>query len=217
MMTPRKLEDLPFAAGLRPLAGPLADDGDYDLCHVSGDAFHDVRAAGARFIECAFSGVTLDGVTLRRSRLTDVWMREVRMMAADLAETGWLDAWLSGCALAGVQAFGSSLRRVTFRGCKLDSVNFRDATLTDVLFEDCVLRSADFGGARLTRVRFPGCELERADFTKVACTDVDLRGAALGITAGYDSLRGTVIDSVQLVGLAPLLARHLGITVEDGA
>ena len=32
---------------------------------------------------------------------------------------------------------------------------------------------------------------------------------------GYESLRGTTIDSGQLVALAPLLARHLGIAVTD--
>ncbi len=44
---------------------------------------------------------------------------------------------------------------------------------------------------------------------------MDLRGAGLGIRAGYDALRGTTIDSLQLVALAPLLADHLGITVAD--
>jgi len=84
-----------------------------------------------------------------------------------------------------------------------------------------VLRDADFGGAKLTRVRFPGCTLSDADFTKVTCTDVDLRGAALGgdgtagIRAGYDSLRGARIDTLQLMTLAPLLAHHLGIAVEE--
>jgi len=213
---PRRLEDPSFTAALQPLPGPLGEDESYDRYHITGEAFSGVMAAGSRFAECAFSSVTFDGGELRRSRLSEVIFRKVRVVAADLAETDWLDAWFGGCVLAGVQAYGSSLRRVTFRDCKLDSVNFRDATLTDVQFEDCVLRSADFGGATLTRVRFPGCQLEGADLTKVTCTDVDLRGAALGITGGYESLRGTVIDSVQLVSLAPLLARHLGIAVEDG-
>jgi hypothetical protein len=50
---------------------------------------------------------------------------------------------------------------------------------------------------------------------------VDLRGARLGsesaagIKAGFDSMRGVRIDSLQLVTLAPLLAHHLGITVAD--
>jgi uncharacterized protein YjbI with pentapeptide repeats len=107
------------------------------------------------------------------------------------------------------------MRRVTFRDCKLDSVNFRSGTLTDVTFENCLLLDAEFGGATLRRVTFVGCTLTRADFAKVSCTDVDLRGAALGITAGYESLRGATIDSSQLIALAPLLARHLGITVTD--
>jgi uncharacterized protein YjbI with pentapeptide repeats len=94
-------------------------------------------------------------------------------------------------------------------------VNFRDCTLMDVLFEDCVLRDPDFGSAKLTRVRVPGSQLIGADFTKVTFKDVDLRGAELGITAGFESLRGTTIDHVQLVSLGPLLARHLGIKVEE--
>ena len=41
------------------------------------------------------------------------------------------------------------------------------------------------------------------------------RRPAAGIRAGYDSLRGVRIDTLQLVTLAPLLAHHLGIAVED--
>ncbi len=118
-------------------------------------------------------------------------------------------------ALAGAQIYSAAMRRVTFRDCKLDSVNFRSAMLTDVRFEDCLLRDADFGSATLQRVSFSGSTLERAVFAKATCTKVDLRGATLGISAGFESLRGVTIDSVQLVGLAPLLAAHLGITVAD--
>jgi uncharacterized protein YjbI with pentapeptide repeats len=143
-----------------------------------------------------------------------VTLRDTRFVATDLAETGWQDTTLAGCALAGVQAFSAALRRVTFRDGKLDSVNFRGAALTDVAFEDCVLRDVDFGSATLLRVSFAGCTLTGADFTKVSCTDVDLRGASLGITAGFEALRGVTIDNVQLVALAPYLARHLGIIVD---
>ena len=94
-------------------------------------------------------------------------------------------------------------------------MNFRAGAFTDVTFEDCVLRDVDFGGARLVRVSFAGCTLAGADFTNVSCTDVDLRGASLGISAGYESLRGVTIDRVQLVTLAPFLARQLGLVVTD--
>jgi uncharacterized protein YjbI with pentapeptide repeats len=219
--SPRNLADVPFANELTVVDDDLELEGYYDRVRFDGSGFTDVDAGGSRFIESALTGVTFDGGRLRRARLSDVWLGETRLVGCDVAESSWTDVWFSGCVLAGVQAFSCVMRRVTFHGCKLDSVNFRECSMTDVLFEDCVLRDADFGGAKLTRVRFPGCQLSGADFTKVTCTDVDLRGATLGdpgtagIRAGYDSLRGTRIDMVQLMTLAPLLAHHLGITVED--
>ena len=225
MKSPRNLADLPFAHDLRPFDGELELDGDYDRVRFDGATFSDALAGGTRCTESAFTGVTFDGGRLRRTRLSAVWFAETRLVACDMAESSWTDVWFSGCVLAGVPTFAGILRRVTFRGCKLDSVNFRECSFTDVLFEDCVLRDVDFGGAKLTRVRFPGCQLSGADFTKVTCVDVDLRGATLGgpgpgggaagIRAGYDSLRGARIDTLQLMTLAPLLAHHLGITVED--
>jgi uncharacterized protein YjbI with pentapeptide repeats len=223
MKSPRSLADLPFAVGLHPFEGELELEGDYDRVRIDGSAFADVTAGGTRFAESGLTGVTFDGGRMRRARLSQVWFGETRLVAFDLAESSLTDVWFSGCVLAGVQAFSLSARRVTFRDCKLDSVNFRECSLREVLFEDCVLRDVDFGGAKLTRVRFPGCTLSGADFTKVTCADVDLRGARLGagtpgdtgIRAGFDSLRGARIDTLQLVTLAPLLAHHLGITVED--
>jgi uncharacterized protein YjbI with pentapeptide repeats len=202
-------------AELTAFEGDLEPDEDYEGLRFADATFNEAAAGGCHFLDCSFAGVSLAGGWLRKSRFTDATLLQVRFVATDLAETGWQDTVLTGCALAGVQAFSAALRRVRFRDGKLDSVNFRESVLIDVTFEDCVLRDVDFGGATLQRVSFPGCTLTGADFTKVTCTDVDLRGAQLGITAGYESLRGATIDSVQLVGLAPYLARHLGITVED--
>jgi uncharacterized protein YjbI with pentapeptide repeats len=237
MKEPRGLADLPFAGDLRPFQGDLETDGHYELAHLSGSpvagtaagawtgTWTGTAAGGSRFTECAFTGVTFDGGQLRRCRLSDVWFGESRFVAFDMAESSFVDAWFSGCVLAGVQAFSAGLRRVVFRDCKLDSVNFRESSLTEVTFADCVLREVDFGGARLKKVRFPGCQLTGADFTKVRCTDVDLRGATLGgtaaggtaagIRAGYESLAGVRIDTLQLMALAPYLAHHLGIAVDD--
>ena len=195
--------------------GDLERGEDYEGLRFAEATFDETVAGGCHFLDCSFASALFSGGRLRKSRFTGVTLREVRFVATDLAETGWQDTTLDGCALAGVQAFSSALRRVRFRDGKLDSVNFRGAVFTDVSFEDCVLREVDFGGATLLRVSFAGCTLTGADFTKAACTEVDLRGAMLGITAGWESLRGVTIDSVQLVMLAPYLARHLGITVAD--
>ena len=231
MKSPKTVDDLQFASELRTLAdqtradggsGDLDIDGDYDRVLFSGCTFADTDAGGARFTECAFTGGTgFDGGRLRRARLSDVWFGETRLVAVDIAESSLTDVWFSGCVFAGVQAFSCVGRRVLLRGCKLDSVNFRDCKLTDVVFEDCVLRDVDFGSAKLVRVRFPGCQFVNVDFAKATCSSVDLRGARLGsesvpgIKAGYDSLSGVRIDSVQLMTIAPLLAHHLGIRVED--
>ncbi len=206
---------------MSPMTGSIEVDGNYDRLLISDvsagkGTLADTVGSGGRFVECAITGLTFDGGTLRKSGMSDVWLGETRFVAVDLAESSLVDTWLSGCVLAGVQAFSTLLRRVSFRNCKLDSVNFRDASFTDVTFEDCVLRDTDFAGARLTRVRFPGCTLTGVTFTKATCSSVDLRDASLGITAGYDSLRGTTIDSMQLMALAPFLAHHLGINVTDG-
>ncbi|HZB28579.1 MAG TPA: pentapeptide repeat-containing protein [Streptosporangiaceae bacterium] len=214
-MTFEELGDLPYADALRAYDGPWKPAETYDAIHVDGGTVTAIEAARARFLECAFTRVTVDGGTLRRARLSDVWLREARLVAVDLAESEWLDATLLDCVLAGTEAYGSDLRRVVFRGGKLDAVNFRDAALTDVRFENCVLRGVDLSAATLERVSFPGCRLSEVDLTGVALKKVDLRGAELDLVGGHESLRGAVITTVQLLDLAPALARSLGITVRD--
>lgn len=226
MKSPTTVDDLQFASELRALPDDddrgLEIDGDYDRVLFSGCSFADADASGARFTECAFAGGTgFDGGRLRRARLTDVWFGETRLVALDVAESALTDIWFNGCVFAGVQAFSCVGRRVLFRGCKLDSVNFRDCKLNDVTFEDCVLRDVDFGSAKLSKIRFAGSQFADVDFTKATCSSVDLRGVRFGtsdtpgIKAGYDSLSGTRIDSAQLMILAPLLASHLGIRVDN--
>ena len=214
-MVHQELADLPYADALRAYGGPWAPDETYDGIHVDGDTVTDLAAANARFLECAFTQATFDGGTLRRARLHEVWLREVRFVATDLAESEWMDATFLGGVLAGAQAHTAQLRRVVFQDGKLDSVNFRSAALTDVRFQDCVLRGVDFSGAELTRVSFPGCRLSDVDLTNVTLAKVDLRGAELDITGDSGSLRGAIISTAQLLDLAPFLAQSLGITVKD--
>src|ERR1700691_1945850 len=224
MKSPIKLDDLPFAAAMSDFeSDSLEIDGDYDRVRFDGVAFDAPSASGARFTESDFVGGSLVEGRLRKARVTDVWFEQTRLVAVDVAGAVYTDAWFNGCVFAGVQAFTCVLRRVVFRGCKLDSVNFREAALTDVTFDDCVLRDVDFGGAKLKRVKFSGSTVSGLDLTKANCSNVDLRGARLGerdsdaagIKAGFESLSGVRIDTLQLMTLAPFLADHLGITVAD--
>jgi uncharacterized protein YjbI with pentapeptide repeats len=207
--------DLPFAATLTPHAGGLAPHADYDGVHFGQLSFDEPQAASSQFIECAFTGVTIQGGRLAKARLRDVLLRDVRLIATGLGESHWTDVAVAETVAAGAEVYGAELRRVTFRRCKLDSVNFRAASLTEVTFAGCELRDVDFAGATLARTAFPDSRLVRTDFTGVTMRGTDLRGAELGIIIGPDSLRGAIVSTGQLVYLAPVLAETMGITVSD--
>jgi uncharacterized protein YjbI with pentapeptide repeats len=212
---PRELADLPYAAALTAHEGGLEPGYDYDTVHFDKDGFEDADASGARFLECAFTGVSFAGGRLRRSRFIEAWLKDPRITLTDLAETQWVDTTFAGGVVAGVQAFGARLNRVVFTGCKLDSVNFREAQLTEVTFTDCLVRDVDFSGAKLTRTVFAGCKLSGADFSRASLDRVDLRGSELGLIVGPEPLRGAIISSGQLGVIAPMLADALGIVVDD--
>ncbi|WP_433609062.1 pentapeptide repeat-containing protein [Dactylosporangium sp. CA-139114] len=217
MAVAQSLGELPYAAYLRPHPDgePLAPDGDYTEIHFDGAAFDGGEATSAKFIESAFTGTTLTTVGLERARFSDVWLSRNRWVGVRVAGGEWLDVAVLDSALAGVQAYSSRLRRVTFRGCKIDTLNLRGATLTDVVFEDCELDELDCAGAGLTNVTFPGSSLRNARFSQVTCKKVDFRGAReLDVADGADALRGATVDERQLMQLAPALAQALGILVK---
>jgi uncharacterized protein YjbI with pentapeptide repeats len=183
-------------------------------------AFTDLQLAGeaaadVRWFGCTFSTCTLTDCSLPKARFRDVAFAQLRAVGVDLAESSWLDVAVGDSLLAGVQLFDAELRRVTLRDCKLDAVNFRGASLTEVRFERCVLREVDFTGATLRGASFSQCQLLAADFSRATLDQVDLRGSELAIERGYEALAGAIVDSAQVVALAPALARHLGIEIRD--
>ncbi|MGN2639152.1 pentapeptide repeat-containing protein [Nocardia takedensis] len=213
---PADLDALPYARFLRPLSEEPESEGDYDCVHIDGVRWADPRVEHARFTESAFTDVTMTGGSLRHTRFADVWVRDTRWIGTDLADGSWQDAELIAAALSGVDAGGAVLRRVRFEGCKLDSVNLRRAKLREVSFIDCVLRDTDFGGATLSTVSFPGTRLEGLLVDNARLSAVDLReAAAIDIASGIPALRGARITPLQLMDLAPALAREAGILVGD--
>lgn len=111
---PDQLTDLPYADLLRPHTGRLRSDERYDTTHFDGGEHTDESAAGAAFLECAFTGVALSGVKLRQARFNEVWVQAGRWVACDLSDTEWQDSAFVGGVLAGVAGYGSALRRVVF-------------------------------------------------------------------------------------------------------
>ena len=214
MPVPR-LELLPYAKYLEPLAGPPAPQTDHDCVRVEDTELADADGSEARFMESAFARVTFTRGRFPRARFSEVWQHTVRWVSTDLAASRWTDAdWIS-CVLAGVALHGAELRDVTFHSCKLNSVNLRAARLHRVLFVGCLLRDVDLGEAALEDVTFSGCTLEGVRLRGATLSSVDLRGSELGLEDGFESLRGATITADQLAALAPEFARVLGVQVVD--
>ncbi|WP_425427028.1 pentapeptide repeat-containing protein [Streptomyces sulphureus] len=195
--------------------GELGPEGDHD-----GVAFEDLdlsgqSAIGTMFLDCGLHRCRLDDAALGRARFLDSLLDSVSGVGTDLAGAQLRDVELRDARLGGTKLQGAAFDRVLIRGGKLEFLNLRQAELTDVAFEGCVLVEPDFSGARLRRVSFDGCTLRRSDLTGAELQDVDLRGAVeLDIASGSDRLSGTVISSVQLTELAPVLAAQLGLRVQ---
>jgi uncharacterized protein YjbI with pentapeptide repeats len=138
----------------------------------------------------------------------------------DLAGAEWpmkhlIRDTFADCRMTGLEAPALIAEHVHFKACRLDLANFRHATLRSVVFEDCVLDEADFGGADIAHCRFAGCSLRGTYFENARLEDVDLRGSQLEPEGDVHALKGAIIDRVQLVELAPYLARDVGLKVEE--
>jgi uncharacterized protein YjbI with pentapeptide repeats len=180
------------------------------------DGLAGLDATGGRIGHSRLAGTALTGSRLRSLSLIDATLTGV-----DAANADWTGARLrrvvfERCRMTGFAAAELDAEDVEFRGCKLDLASFRAARLRQVSFLDCVLDEADLAGAQLIDARFAGSQIARAELGGVRLTRVDLRGARLEEPRGdVTALRGAIIDPVQLVGLAGVLAAGLGIVVAD--
>ena len=173
-----------------------------------------VRASGGRVAHGALEGVDLAGSRLRSLTLIDVVVREGDFANADLTGARLRRVVFDRVRMTGITLAEMEAEDVLLRGCRLDLASFRAAEIARVAFEDCALDEADFYGAGLRLVRFAGCRLGRVELEQSRLSSVDLRTSDLEDPRG--ELRGAIIDSVQLAGLAPLLAAKLGIKVDNG-
>ena len=169
-----------------------------------------------------FERVHLEDIDFGESKLRAVKFIDVIAERIDAANGDWAGAQLrctrfSDARLTGLNFAEARIEEVSFKGCKLDYANFRHSAMKQVSFEDCVLTGADFQGASLDATLFSDCQLVEADFSKAKLSLVDLRGSKLAFVGSVLGLRGAIIDPLQLMELAPILAQELGITVEDVA
>jgi uncharacterized protein YjbI with pentapeptide repeats len=199
---------------LTPWSGELASQFDIEDALVTGD-YAEVRAAGGRVRHSRLERVVLTGARLRSLSLVDVELNGCEASGADLAGARLRRVVFAGGRLAGTQFVDAELDDVVFRGCKLTLATFHSSRLREVVFVGCELDEAFLGRGTMQAVRFEDCRLVRADFSGANLKRVDLRGSELDPAGDVGGLRGAMIDTTQLAGLAGHLARAAGIRVDD--
>jgi uncharacterized protein YjbI with pentapeptide repeats len=201
---------------LTPLASvDLQRDGALEGVLLEDAELAGIEAASVRLSEVGLRRVDLSGTRLRGVRLLDVLAA-----AVNAANGSWQYAQMGrvtfeSSTLVGLDLGNGQLDQITFAECKLDLVNLRMSSLKDVAFLSCSLRGTDFYAAKLTSVRFVDCELHETDFSGASLERVDLRTSKLVDIRGTGALHGAIVDTGQLIDLAPSLAGEIGIRVED--
>jgi uncharacterized protein YjbI with pentapeptide repeats len=207
----------------RPRIPTQLEDGSYTL--LAEGALEGMKLDAIDATKCNIPALDLDGVMIEKtiflqSQLLRISARDVVAKQSDFSSTVMTDgainrAEFSHCRMTGVDFNKSSLHDVIFRGCKLDMANLRFADLRRVQFIDCTLVETDFLGATLYEVTFESCVIEKTIFNRVQCKQVDFRTSQLIELSGWGSLKGVIIDNVQLMEVAPYLANELGLRVQN--
>lgn len=203
-------------AGLVADAGRrLTAHGDYDAVHFPGTDFSGQAADDASFFGCRLERCGMDGVSLRRARLSECWLEELHATSVDAADSTWRDTLVSVRRIGALLLAGASLSSVRVLGGRLDLVDLSGSKLRGLAFDGCAIGELDLGAAEGRGLSLEGCDVELLDVTGARLSAVDLTGAAIGAVKGVDGLRGAVITPAQLVDIAPLMAAHLGLKVRE--
>jgi uncharacterized protein YjbI with pentapeptide repeats len=191
---------------------------------VTGTTLEAVRVeeltAASAVYDATVKESVLAGVDLSGRRLGGFRAVDVRFESCDLAGTVLEGASLTRvsfvrCRMTGTVLSGAQLQDVQLLDCSANMLALRMAQASRVLLTGSSLREADLYEAVLESTRIEHCDLSSADVSGVTAPGLDLRGSTLDALVGLSSLRGAVISTEQLFGIAHALAGELGLVVSD--
>jgi len=205
-------KDLPVLEHLRQL---IDSDETLLTAVVRNEDISQLVAKSFSAAELRLEKVDATQAKLEKTGFSDVELVNCDLIATAFPEASWHRVVVKNSRCSGLQLQNGTLKDITFSGCKLNLANFRFSKLTNVCFDDCVLDEADFYAAELQNVVFLNCLLNKTEFSGSKLKRVDFRSSDILTILGLSSLAGAIIDSTQLVTLAPLLASVLKIEVKD--
>ena len=191
-------------------AGEMAEDLRLAEADLSGAGLSAIS-----LLSCRFSEVFADDTDLTAARLVDCRLERLSSTYLHSPRSTWRAVELTGSRIGAWEIYDADLESVLIEDCRLGFANLAGTTLRDVLIRSTRLDELDLSGIEAERVRFEDCRVGTLRLHGGSLSDVDLRELEMTVVSGVGSLAGATISSGQLSELAPLLAQHLGLRVED--
>ena len=192
---------------------------------AAGEMVEDLRLAEAdlsgaglsaiSLLSCRFSEVFADDTDLTAARLVDCRLERLSSTYLHSPRSTWRAVELTGSRIGAWEIYDADLESVLIEDCRLGFANLAGTVLRDVLIRSTRIDELDLSGIEAERVRFEDCQVGTLRLRGGSLSDVDLRGLEMRVVSGVDSLGGATVSGEQLTELAPLLAQHLGLRVED--
>ena len=211
---PEPAREIALPETLAPFTGAsLEPHGDYDAVHFASLDFAGQAADDAAFLGCLLERCGLDGASIRRARISECLLDELRATSLDAADSVWRDSLVTVRRVGALLAIGATWSSVRVRGGRLDLVGLSGAKMAGVAFDGCSIGELDLGTTDARDLTLEGCQIELLDLTGARLVRADFTGATIGAVRGVEGLRGATITPAQLIDLAPQLAAHVGIKV----
>ena len=192
---------------------------------AAGEMVEDLRLAEAdlsgaglsaiSLLSCRFSEVFANDTDLAAARLVDCRLERLSATYLHSPRSTWHTVELADSRIGAWEIYDADLESVLIEDCRLGFANLAGTVLRDILIRSTRIDELDLSGIEAERVRFEDCRVGTLRLRGGSLSDVDLRGLEMRVVSGVSSLAGATISGEQLTELAPLLAQHLGLRVED--
>ena len=166
-------------------------------------------------LSCRFSEVFANDTDLAAARLVDCRLERLSATYLHSPRSTWRTVELVDSRIGAWELYDADVESLLMENCRLGFVNLAGTALRDVLIRATRIDELDLSGIDAQRVRFEDCRVGTLRLHGGGLSDVDLRGLEMTVVSGIGSLAGATISSGQLTELAPLLAQHLGLRIED--
>ena len=192
---------------------------------AAGEMIEDLRLAkvdlsstdlsAVSLLNCRFSEISADDADLTAARLVDCRLERLSSTYLHSPRSTWRTVELTSSRIGAWEFYDADVESVLVEDCHLGFANLAGTGLHDILIRATRVDELDLSGIEAQRVCFEDCRVGTLRLHGGNLSDVDLRGLEMKVISSVGSLDGVTISSKQLAELAPLMAAHLGMRVDE--